>query len=168
MGQRSLQPPQPSSSSPSVSSEILEEGIITDPIFDHRLDLITAGARPYLKEHLLHRISRENCSIIISYMLAIQTETSMSESYRLDTIHKLKQLAEFHGPEKSFRDMTRQDILDFLDRLRKPEDSDPLHKWIGSYNLTNTVLLRFFKWLYYPDISPSKKRPIPAAVEPLL
>jgi hypothetical protein len=72
--------------------------IINDPILDRRLDLITAGARSYLKEHLLHKISRDNCSIIINYIIAMQTETSLSESYRLDTIHKLKQLAEFPGP----------------------------------------------------------------------
>ena len=61
--------------------------------------------------------------------------------------------------------MTRQDILDFLDRLRKPESVDPLHKWIGSYELSRVVLLRFFRWLYFPDISPSKKRPIPPVME---
>jgi hypothetical protein len=74
----------------------------------------------------------------------------------MDTIHKLKQLAEFHM-SKNFKEMTRQDIIEFLDRLRKPESVDPLHKWVGSYELARTVLLRFFRWLYYPDITPSKK-----------
>lgn len=131
---------------------------------DQKLDLITAGSKPYLKEHLLTKISRENCSVIVNYMLALQTETTVSDNYRFDTIHKLKLLAEFHAP-KTYRDMTRQDILDFLDRLRKPEHEDPLHRWIGSYELNRIVLLRFFKWLYYPDISPSKKRPIPAVMQ---
>jgi integrase len=164
-----------SSLTPTAASSPIHEQdaiIINDSIFDHRLDLITARARPYLKEHLLHKISRENCSVIINYILAMQTETNLSNSYRLDTIHKLKQLAEFHGLEekksKSFREMTRQDIIDFLDRLRKPEDVDPLHKWIGSYNLTSTILLRFFRWLYYPDVAPSKKRPIPPVMENIL
>jgi hypothetical protein len=30
--------------------------------------------------------------------------------------------------------MTREDILSYLDRYRKFENEDPLHKWIGSYN----------------------------------
>ena len=96
--------------------------------------------------------------------MAIQTETNVSEHYRFDNIHKLKQLAEFHNP-KPFKEMTRQDILEFLDRLRKPEQVDPLHKWVGTYNLIHIILLRFFKWLYYPDISPSKKRPIPEVMQ---
>jgi len=133
---------------------------LDDPNFDRKLDLIIAGAKPFLKEHLLTRISKEKCIVIIAYILAMQTEINPSERYRIDTIHKLKHLAEFHR-SKSFRDMTRQDILDYLDRLRKPEQVDPLHRWIGSYELTRIVLLRFFRWLYYPDISPSFKRPKP-------
>ena len=151
---------------PSISSSIQKEGIIIneDPLLDHKLDLITAGARPYLKEHLLNKISRDNCSVIINYILTMQTEINLSDSYRMDTIHKLKQLAEFHT-SKNFKEMTRQDIIEFLDRLRKPESVDPLHKWVGSYELARTVLLRFFRWLYYPDITPSKKRPIPTIMQ---
>ncbi|MGH9983471.1 MAG: hypothetical protein ACRD8W_05880, partial [Nitrososphaeraceae archaeon] len=46
----------------------------------------------------------------------------------------------------------------------KTEESDPLHKWIGTYNIYREHLQRFFKWLYYPNIEPSK-RPKPAVVE---
>lgn len=72
-------------------------------------DLVTAGARPYIKDHLLTRISRENCITIVNYMLAMQTEVGPAQSYRIDTLYKLKQFAEFHnpktlqGPEKTGR-----------------------------------------------------------------
>jgi integrase len=149
---------------PPVSRKILPDIDNNDPNFDRKLDLITAGARPFYKEHLLNRITRENCLVIIDYILAMQTEINPSERYRIDTIYKLKQLAEFHKT-KSFNDMSRQDVIDFLDRLRKPESVDPLHKWIGTYEITRIVLLRFFKWLYYPDVSPHGKRPKPAVME---
>lgn len=32
-----------------------------DPNFDRKLDLATAGARLFIKEHLLNRITRGNC-----------------------------------------------------------------------------------------------------------
>jgi hypothetical protein len=94
--------------------------IDNDPNFDRKLDLVTAGAKPHIREHLLTKISKENCKIIADYVIAFLTEVSPAETYRIDTIGKLKQLAEFHNP-KSFKDMTRQDIIDFLDRLRKSE-----------------------------------------------
>ena len=73
-------------------------------------------------------------------------------------------LSKFHDNKKSFREMTRDDILSYLNRLRRPESTDPLHKWIGSYNLHKTYFIRFFRWLYYPDID-ATKRPKPAVVE---
>ena len=41
-----------------------------DPNFRRKLDLITAGAPHFLKEHLLTKITRENCLVIINYILA--------------------------------------------------------------------------------------------------
>jgi integrase len=60
--------------------------------------------------------------------------------------------------------MSRNEIVSFLESFRKPEGSDPLHKWIGTYNIYRMHLLRFFKWLYYPDIEPSKRLK-PEAIE---
>ena len=68
---------------------------------------------------------------------------------------------------KLFKEITREDILSFLDSFRKVESVDPLHKWIGSYNLYRIQLMRFFKWLYSPDIEPDK-RPKPSMIENIL
>ncbi|MFL6482444.1 MAG: hypothetical protein ACJ70R_05910 [Nitrososphaera sp.] len=65
---------------------------------------------------------------------------------------------------KSFRELERHDITAFLDKYRKPEDVDPLHRWIGTYNLTIVLLGRFFKWLHYPDIAPNR-RPEPSVMQ---
>jgi integrase len=54
--------------------------------------------------------------------------------------------------------MTRDDVLYYLDKCRKTEDEDPLHKWIGTYNIRLVIISRFFKWLHYPDIEDPKKR----------
>ena len=60
--------------------------------------------------------------------------------------------------------MTRSDIISFLERFRKTDTADPLHKWIGTYNVFRINLLRFLKWLYYPDVEPTK-RPKPEILE---
>ena len=61
--------------------------------------------------------------------------------------------------------MSREDIISFLESYRKPEASDVMHKWIGTYNIYRVHLVRFFKWLYYPDLE-SKKRPKPVSEYP--
>jgi hypothetical protein len=77
-------------SSADIFSQIERE----DPNFDRKLDLITAGAPHFLKGHLLTKITQENCLVIINYILAMQTETAVSEYYRTNTVLNLKKLAE--------------------------------------------------------------------------
>lgn len=60
--------------------------------------------------------------------------------------------------------MTRDDILSYLGSFRKPQESDPLHKLIGTYNLYRIHVQRFFKWLYYPEIE-HKRRPKPPVID---
>ena len=93
----------------------------------------------------------------------MRIEINPSNNYRGNNISILCKFSKYHE-NKSFDVVNREDILLFLDSLRKPETSDPLHKWIGTYNLYRINLLRFFKWLYHPDIEPSR-RPTPKIIE---
>jgi hypothetical protein len=61
--------------------------------------------------------------------------------------------------------MTRDDVLCYLDKYRKPENEDPLHKWIGTYNIRRVILSRFFKWLHYPEVEDPKRRSELSALE---
>jgi integrase len=93
----------------------------------------------------------------------VQSEINLSDTYRRDIIIFLCRFSHANN-HKPFEQITKQEIMTFLDNFRKPEEADPLHKWIGTYNLFRTHFLRFFKWLYYPDIQPAK-RPKPSVVE---
>jgi integrase len=57
--------------------------------------------------------------------------------------------------------MKKEDVLGYLDGLEKPES--PNHRWKGTYNLFETIVTRFFKCFYHPDL-PSDERPKPAIV----
>jgi len=112
----------------------------------------------------LHSVPLETAATIADYIIAMKSEVNLSDSYRRDLIEVLTKLSKFFDnnndgkkTNKSFKDMTRNAIIDFLESYRKPEESDPLHKWIGTYNIYRMHLLRFFKWLYSPDIEPSKR-----------
>ncbi len=62
------------------------------------------------------------------------------------------------------RKITREDVLSYLDSLKKTESQDPMHKWIGTHSLHRVIISKFFKWFYYSDMEP-KKRPKPIVVE---
>jgi integrase len=111
----------------------------------------------------LHEISLENALAISEFIIAMRTEINLSDNYRRDNIRFLCAFSKYNK-NRSFQTMTRNDIISFLDSYRRPEAADPLHKWIGTYNLFRTYLIRFFKWLYYPNIE-SDKRPKPEVVD---
>ena len=101
-------------------------------------------------------MSRENAFVICDYILAMNTEINPSSNYRQTTIQLLIQISNFLSIP--FDLITREDILRFLDSLRKPESLDPLHKWVGTYNIYNIQLTRFFRWYYSPDLEPDKRQ----------
>jgi hypothetical protein len=117
-----------------------------NPLFDQKLEIATEGLEPYYLEHLKTRISKENALTIANYVLSMKVETNLSINHRRGIITSLKLLSEFLE-NRSFRKMTREDILLFLDNLRKPEVVDPMHKWIGTYKYRLIDFLGFFKWL---------------------
>jgi hypothetical protein len=148
-------------------AEILTQSAAGSPVDDNiqlqkKIDSATEGfATDRFCELALrdrNRISEENASTICDYIIAMKREINPRLSYKKYTIEILSALSRAVGIEKKFIDMTRDDVLFYLDKCRKPENEDPLHKWIGSYNLRLMALSRFFKWLYYPDIENPKRR----------
>jgi integrase/recombinase XerD len=105
------------------------------------------------------RLSKENALTVCDYIIAMKREVNPRLSYKKYTIQVLAELSKAVGIAKKFIEMTRDDILlCYIDKCRKPENVDPLHKWIGTYNTKIIVLSRFFKWLHYPNVDDPKRR----------
>jgi hypothetical protein len=134
------------------------------PILDRQIDEITADISPsstYAK--MLRAIPYEdNIKTIVDYLISTRIEINFSSNYRKDIIEALSKFSRHNN--KKFKDIVRNDIIVFLDGFRKTETQDPMHKWIGSYNTYRVHIIRFFKWLYYPDVEPAK-RPKPPILE---
>jgi hypothetical protein len=104
------------------------------------------------------RLSMENALTICDYVIAMKREVNPRLSYKRYTIQILSELSKAVGIERKFIDMTRDDVLCYLDNCRNPENEDPMHKWIGTYNSRIVILFRFFKWLHYPNVEDQKRR----------
>lgn len=115
-----------------------------------------------------NKITKSNHQLINEYLEAMKIEINLSHNYKSITLSALTKLSQFHN-DKAYVKITNNDIIAHLNFLRKSESIDPLHRWIGTYNLHLAILSRFFKWLYNPEVGP-KKRPKPVVVQniPLL
>jgi len=130
-------------------------------LLESKIILATEGFMTKYSESTLRnrsKLSEENASVIAEYILAMKREVNPRLNYMKDTIQFLSELSRVVGIAKKFIDMTRQDVVHYLDKCRKSENEDPLHKWIGTYNTKRIILIRFFKWLYYPNVDNSKRR----------
>jgi hypothetical protein len=117
--------------------------------------------------------SKENTITICDYIISLVNESNPVPHYKQTQIQVLCYLSRSCYDEKEkrqrrlFSEMTRDNVMAYLNKLRQSESKDSLYRWIGTYNLRRTNLIRFFKWLYYPNILPSKDRPIPDVVKVL-
>jgi integrase len=102
-----------------------------------------------------------NAMIINNYIIAEEAEINIQETTKSDKIKKLCLLSRFFRHQKCFSEMTKSDILSYLNSLRKSNDIDPIHRSIGTYNGRQMVFMKFFRWLYNPDEPDHRKRITP-------
>lgn len=156
-----------SSSRPKSTASAITASAIT-PDTERKIDNTTEGL-PLKCFNLLHRMlevpkNEKNVLTICNYISSLKSEVNPSDNYRRDVIVLLCKFSVFFENDKSFKEITRQELLSFLDSFRKIESVDPLHKWIGTYNIYRIHLMRFFKWLHFPEIE-FNKRPKPEVIE---
>jgi len=131
------------------------------PFLERKIEEIGAGIPA---SYLLHlRSAGQNASVIVDYIITMKSEVNLSDHYKRDLIEILSKFSKYNN-NKPFKDLARSDVIAFLDTYRRTETQDPLHKWIGTYNIYRIHLLRFFKWLYYPDVE-ANRRSKPSVVE---
>lgn len=133
-----------------------------------KIQNITQGLASHCFNMLHNRVlpqNRDNAMTICDYISSTKYELNLSDNYREDVIILLAKFSIFFRNALVSKQISREDLLSFLDSYRKLEASDPIHKWIGTYNIVRIHLMRFFRWLYYPDVHPSKDRPKPPPIE---
>ena len=123
------------------------------------IESATAGLHKFIHKQLTQNVSNDNAIIIATYIKCQKTEINLSNNYRKTVVTGLIALA-MYFKNKNFNQLKSPDIINYLDSLRKTDDADPSHKWIGTYNLRRQIFLKFFKWLYYSTVE-AKKRLVP-------
>jgi hypothetical protein len=88
-----------------------------------------------------------NAATICEYILAEQTGHNINASTAESKVKSMLWLSKYLN-DKALEEMTKQDILSYLNSLRQPTSTDPSQKWIGSYNNRLRYYATFFRSLY--------------------
>jgi hypothetical protein len=105
----------------------------------------------------LTRKGSSNASTICDHIFAEQTEHNIKTSTADSKVKSLIWLSK-NLNHKPFEEMTKQDILSYLNSVRKPTSIDPQQRWIGSYNNRLRYYAKFFRWLYNKEEPDYQKR----------
>lgn len=119
------------------------------PEVEERVNQLTEGAPQYFQSILLKmaHASPQNAKTLCEFISVETSERNLKLSSKLTKI-KILCLFNRHLGYKQFELITKNDIRNYLDSLKKPESQDPTHKWIGTFNTRQMVISKFFKWLY--------------------
>ncbi len=108
----------------------------TQLILQRKIESITADLQPYVKKMIqsIAEKNQDNATAICDYIIAQNTEINPAPNYRKAQIHTLCYLSRHHHNALNFREMVKDDIINYLDTFRRSAEKDPQHKWIGTYN----------------------------------
>jgi hypothetical protein len=86
--------------------------------------MFTTGLLPVFSQRPTY-ITEKNALTIVEYIQTMKAEINLSNNYRRDRISLLCTFSKFHSnSRKEFKDVTREDIILFLESYRRPEASD--------------------------------------------
>jgi len=133
-----------------------------DDVLQEKIHSITKYQKRYIRNLLIKMAedNPKNTNIICDYIIAEQNEINIKESTKEGKIKCLAAFASYLN-HKPLQIICKEDILEYLTNLKKPLSIDPHHKSIGTYNGRQMILLKFFRWLYNPSESDSRKRTTP-------
>jgi integrase len=145
---------------PSVDENIKRLGVKMDSVFEG------APSSMYFESIFNDMLASnpQNAEILSDFVLMEKLQQNLSQLTILNHIQILCYFSRYLH-YKSFGRITKDDILSYLFSLRKPETDDPSHKWIGTYNIRQMILNKFFRWLYNQNEPDCKKWITPACIQ---
>ena len=128
-------------------------------LLDRKIEMVTQDLQPFYKNMLKERLSDKNAATVCNYIISNKRQNNIGIHNVKLKIQTLVNFSEFIGTSKVLsKDITKDDVHMFLERYRKDENDDPLHKWIGTYNLKYIVLS------HDPDNPDPKSRKTPNVI----
>ena len=93
----------------------------------------------------------EDRALIADFIIDCYNHQNIAPATKQVYIANLVYLSRHFEYKKSFRDMSREDIIsDYLNSLKRPVTTDPDQKWINTHNQRAMVFSKFFKWMTQP------------------
>lgn len=142
------------------------EFVVNNFALDRKIKEACTGLKPSL-QWLLMELPRDEDKELIADFICKWSDDSrdghpMAPNTKTAYIDALVRLARYHGHKKSFKEMTKEDIVDgYLKSLKKNFSEDQKEKWVNTYNARGAKYLGFWKWLTQPEVKKEERQTPP-------
>lgn len=142
------------------------EFVVNNFALDRKIKEACVGLKPS-SQWLLKELPRdEDKELIADFIIKWSNESKdghpMAPNTKMAYIDALVRLARYHGHKKSFKEMTKEDIVDgYLKSLKKNFSEDQKEKWVNTYNARGAKYLAFWKWLTQPEVRKEERQTPP-------
>lgn len=86
-------------------------------------------------------INRNLVKEFYSYM----TERDLSKNHKINNLKVVMSFADYLGPQITFHEINKKEIMSFLDTKKKDPENDSEKKWITTWNYYLNRLKLFFR-----------------------
>jgi hypothetical protein len=134
----------------------IQEFTTNNLALDRKIKEACIGLRPCTQHLLMELPTDEDRELIADYIIewanTYGNGIMMSVNTKIGYITSLVYLSRYVGHKKSFKQMTREDIIDgYLKSIKRDFSQDPDQKWVNTYKTRANKILAFWKWMTQPS-----------------
>jgi integrase len=150
----------------------VQEFVSNNVALDRKIKEACIGLKPSTQHLLLELPRDEDKELIADYIIewanTYGNGLMMSPNTKVGYITSLVYLSRFLNHSKSFKQMTREDIIDgYLKGIKREFKDDPDQRWVNTYRTRAGKILAFWKWMTQPDIIKPEERQTPPQLKGL-
>jgi hypothetical protein len=113
---------------------------------------------PSFQRMFLRLPTNKDILLLADFIIDSYHERNIAVATKQAYITSLVYLSRYLGHKKTFPEMNAQDVIGYLNSIKRSIEADSDQRWVSTYNLNASVYLKFFKWLTQRDLPSSERK----------
>jgi hypothetical protein len=131
----------------------------SDSAINYKIKLAVTGLQKGVQNLFLEFPIEHDKELVADFVLAGVQQENVTIATKRTYIIALAYLSRY--VKKTFDTMTSSDLTTYLNSMQKDRTEDPKQSWISTQRTLGLPLLKFFKWLAYPKLTPQERSRLP-------
>jgi Phage integrase, N-terminal SAM-like domain len=129
-----------------------------NPIINQKIKTAVHGLQKSIQNYFIEFPTEKDKELVADFLIACSQQENVAVKTRRVYLIALTYLCRFLENKQSFDTITAKELSAFLNSMYKDQTQDPKQSWISIQRTMGLALLKFFKWLAYPDLTPKERK----------